>query len=144
MYLLERTRLLKPSQDTERHEPVHRIVAEYAAASYLVKRIEDASDRLSLKRVLAIIAPNGVTRTELRGMLGWMAALGREPLQLGMTALGPLRDDFLRLQTPGDDHMTRLRNDHLLVQMLIDMYDHIGAPTLAKKSCPRTSRNFQN
>ena len=83
------TRLLKPSGDTERHEPVHRIVAEYAAAAYLAKRIEDPSDRLSLKRVMSIVAPNGVTRRELRGMLGWMAALGREPLQMAAIDIDP-------------------------------------------------------
>ncbi len=81
------TRLLKPSGDTDRHEPVHRIVAEYCAASHLIKRIEDPADRLTLDRVLAIIAPNGVTRDELRGMIGWMAAMGREPMQLTLIKL---------------------------------------------------------
>ncbi|WP_376960692.1 hypothetical protein ABNQ39_22410 [Azospirillum sp. A26] len=83
------TRLLKPSDDADKHEPIHRIVAEYCAAGYLVRRIEDPADRLSLERVFAIIAPNGVTRDELRGMLGWMAALGREPLQLAAIKLDP-------------------------------------------------------
>ncbi len=83
------TRLLKPSEDADTHEPIHRIVAEYCAASYLVGRIEDSKDRLSLQRVLAVIAPNGVTRDELRGMLGWMAALGREPLQTDAIQLDP-------------------------------------------------------
>ncbi len=83
------TRLLKPSDDADKHEPVHRIVEEYCAARYLVKRIEDPSDRLSLARVFAIVAPNRVTRDELRGMLGWIAALGRELLQLAAIALDP-------------------------------------------------------
>lgn len=83
------TRLLKPSDDADKHEPIHRIVAEYCAAGYLVKRIENSADRLSLKRVFAIIAPNGFTRDELRGMLGWMAALGREPLQFAAIKLDP-------------------------------------------------------
>ncbi|WP_246688529.1 MULTISPECIES: NACHT domain-containing NTPase [unclassified Mesorhizobium] len=83
------TGLLKPSDDPNKHEPIHRIVAEYCAAGYLVRRIEDPADRLSLGRVMAIIAPNGVTRDELRGMLGWMAALGREPLQLAAIQLDP-------------------------------------------------------
>jgi hypothetical protein len=83
------TRLLKPSGDPEEHEPVHRIVAEYCAASYLAGRIEDPKDRLSLERVLAIVAPNGVTRDELRGMVGWMAALGHQPLQLRLIELDP-------------------------------------------------------
>lgn len=87
-FLLD-TRLLKPSEDADKHEPIHRIVAEYCAGGYLVKRIEDPVDRLTLERVVSIIAPNGVTRDELRGMLGWMAALGREPLQLALISLDP-------------------------------------------------------
>lgn len=83
------TRLLKPSEDPEKHEPVHRIVAEYCAAVHLAKRISDPADRLSLSRVISVVAPNGVTRDELRGMLGWMAALGQEPLQLAAIALDP-------------------------------------------------------
>ncbi|SFJ70269.1 hypothetical protein SAMN05216304_11234 [Bosea sp. OK403] len=83
------TRLLRPSGDPEEHEPVHRIVAEYCAASYLAGRIEDPKDRLSLERVLAVVAPNGVTRDELRGMVGWMAALGHQPLQLRLIELDP-------------------------------------------------------
>ncbi|MEO5324270.1 hypothetical protein PV773_13210 [Mesorhizobium sp. CC13] len=83
------TRLLRPSDDTNKHEPIHRIVAEYCAAEYLVKRIQDSTDRLSLERVSAIIAPHRVTRDELRGMLGWVAALGREPLQFAAIGLDP-------------------------------------------------------
>lgn len=87
-YLVD-TRLLKPSDDADKHEPVHRIVAEYSGADHLVKRIADPSDRLSLSRVMAIVAPNSVVRDELRGMLGWMAALGHETIQLKAIALDP-------------------------------------------------------
>lgn len=87
-FLLD-TRLFKPTEDVEKHEPVHRIVAEYCAAGYLVKRITDPSDRLSLGRVFAIVAPNRTTRDELRGMLGWMAARGTEILQLEAIRLDP-------------------------------------------------------
>lgn len=52
--------------------------------------------------------------------------------RLAISALGPVREDFLRLQSSGDDQMTRLRNDHLLVQMLIDVFEHVGTPTLAQ------------
>lgn len=75
------TRLFKPSSDPDQHEPVHRLVAEYCAARYIVGRVADPGDHLSLKRVLAIIAPNRVVRDELRGMLGWMAALGNREVQ---------------------------------------------------------------
>ena len=37
------TRLLKPSDNANQHEPVHRIVAEYCAARYLSRRIDDSS-----------------------------------------------------------------------------------------------------
>lgn len=52
--------------------------------------------------------------------------------RLAITALGPMRDHFLQSQQPGDDHITRLRNDHLLVTMLIDLCDGMQAPTLAE------------
>ncbi len=83
------TRLLKPADSPEQHEPVHRIVAEYCAARYLAGRIEDATDRLSLHRLLSIVAPSGIVRTELRGMVGWMAALSSESTQLELVARDP-------------------------------------------------------
>lgn len=87
-FLLD-TRLTKPSDDADKHEPIHRIVAEYCAARYVVGWIQDATDLLSSARIFAVLAPNGVTRDELRGMLGWMAALGGEPLQLAAVRLDP-------------------------------------------------------
>lgn len=52
--------------------------------------------------------------------------------RLAITALGPVRNIFLENQKPGDDHMTQLSNDHLLVTMLLDVFSGIGAPTLAE------------
>lgn len=52
--------------------------------------------------------------------------------RLAISALGPLRDQYLERVQPGSDHMTVLRNDHLLVTMLIDIFDTIGVPTLAE------------
>ena len=52
--------------------------------------------------------------------------------RLAITALGPLRDEFLIRQKPGDDHFTVLNNDHLLVTMLIDLCTHCVVPTLAE------------
>ena len=83
------TRLLRPSSTEGEHEPVHRIVAEYCAAGYLASRINDPTDLLSLKRCLSIIAPNSVVRDELRGLLGWMAALGSKTLQEAAIDLDP-------------------------------------------------------
>jgi hypothetical protein len=83
------TRLFKPSWQTGKHEPVHRIVEEYCAARYLVGQIDDATAGLSLRRCLAIIAPNATVRDELRGMLGWMAALGSRRVQEAAIDLDP-------------------------------------------------------
>lgn len=80
------TGLFKPS-DTSCYEPVHRIIAEYCAANYLVKKIQSPSDLLSINRCLSVIAPNRVVRTELRGLLGWMAALGNEKTQQAIITL---------------------------------------------------------
>jgi hypothetical protein len=52
--------------------------------------------------------------------------------RLAITALGPVREFFLNRQQPGEDHMTRLRNDHLLVTMLIDRCEKMNTPTLAE------------
>src|SRR3546814_3923438 len=51
--------------------------------------------------------------------------------RLAISALGPVRDNFITKQRPGSDHMTQLANDHLLVTMLIDVYSAAKAPTLA-------------
>lgn len=51
--------------------------------------------------------------------------------RLAITALGPIRDEFIARQQPGEGHMTQLANDHLLVTMLIDLFSAMGAPTLA-------------
>lgn len=75
------TRLFKPGDCVDHHRPVHKIVAEYCAADYFTKRIIDPSDSLNLAKCLPIIAPNSAVRDELRGLLGWMAALGDKPTQ---------------------------------------------------------------
>ncbi|HEC1651928.1 TPA: hypothetical protein R1156_003908, partial [Yersinia enterocolitica] len=87
-YLLD-TNLFKLADTPSLNEPVHRIVAEYCAANYLAKRIRNSHDHLTLRRCLSVIAPNGVVRTELRGLLGWLAALGDEATQLAAIDLDP-------------------------------------------------------
>lgn len=52
--------------------------------------------------------------------------------RLAISALGPLRGDYLERVQTGSDHMTVLRNDHLLVTMLIDVFTKVGVPTLAE------------
>ena len=83
------TRLFKPGVEPDQHEPVHRIVAEYCAAQYLVRRICDPQNPFSLRRALAVIAPNGAVRDELRGLLGWMASTGTERIQKAAIELDP-------------------------------------------------------
>lgn len=75
------TQLFKPGDNEDQHRPVHKIVAEYCAADYLIRRIADPTDVLTLTKCLPIIAPNGTARDELRGLLGWMAALGNKSVQ---------------------------------------------------------------
>jgi len=75
------TQLFKPGDNEDQHRPVHKIVSEYCAADYLIKRIADPADDLTLKKCLSVIAPNGTARDELRGLLGWMAALGNRSVQ---------------------------------------------------------------
>ena len=53
--------------------------------------------------------------------------------RLCISALSPeMRSQFYADQRPGDDHMTLLRNRHLLVTMLLDCCEAAGAPTLLK------------
>jgi hypothetical protein len=83
------TRLFKPGDSADQHRPVHKIVAEYCAANYLTMRIADPADPLTLSKCLPIIAPNSTVRDELRGLLGWMAALGNKPIEESAIELDP-------------------------------------------------------
>ncbi|SFK22934.1 hypothetical protein [Celeribacter neptunius] len=75
------TKLFRPGMLPNQHEPVHRIVAEYGAAQHLVSRIDDPACRFTMAQSLALIAPNGVVRDDLRGLLGWIAAIGSQAIQ---------------------------------------------------------------
>ncbi len=83
------TRLFKPGNSADQHRPIHKIVAEYCAADFLTRRIADPADPLTLAKCLPIIAPNSTVRDELRGLLGWMAALGNKPIEKSAIALDP-------------------------------------------------------
>ena len=83
------TKLFKPSETESRHSPVHKIVAEYAAADYLTKRIMAPDDALTVSQCQPIIAPNLKLRDELRGLLGWIAALGNLEIQQFAIDLDP-------------------------------------------------------
>ena len=83
------TRLFRPAAHPGCHEPVHRIVAEYGAARHLNRLIDDPRTRFSIAQCLSIAAPNGVSREELRGLLGWMAALGTRETQEAIIEVDP-------------------------------------------------------
>ncbi|HED2544471.1 hypothetical protein V3N80_19020 [Raoultella planticola] len=83
------TRLFRPGDKTDQHTPVHKIVAEYCAAKYLTKRLTTSTNRLSLSLCLSIIAPNATVRDELRGLVGWLAALGNQSIQEAVIDLDP-------------------------------------------------------
>lgn len=83
------TRLFKPGDDPDQHCPVHKVVAEYCAADYLTKRIVNPADPLTLPKCIPIIAPNSIVRDELRGLLGWIAALGNKSIEESAIELDP-------------------------------------------------------
>ncbi|MDD9723537.1 hypothetical protein PVW51_22795 [Sulfitobacter sp. PR48] len=83
------TRLFRPAAGADRHEPVHRIVAEHCAARALVQRIDDPANTFTVNQCLSLVAPNGTTRDDLRGLLGWMAALGSQNVQDAVIDVDP-------------------------------------------------------
>lgn len=83
------SRLFRPGFQADQHRPVHKIIAEYSAAIYLTKRIENPADQLTLRKCLSLIAPGHYVRDELRGLLGWMAACGDSAMQQNIIQLDP-------------------------------------------------------
>ena len=112
------TRLFKPGDSADQHRPVHKIVAEYCAADYLTKRIADPADPLTLSKCLPIIAPNSTVRDELRGLLGWMAALGNKPVEEAAIELDPYA-----VLANGDPSQLEHLSKRLLVKRLKDIED---------------------
>ncbi|MCB0106136.1 MAG: hypothetical protein KDE53_09505, partial [Caldilineaceae bacterium] len=110
------TRLFKPSDSANHHTPVHKIVAEYCAAHYLTKRIADPADPLTLPKCLAVIAPNSTVRDELRGLLGWMAALGIKSIEEFTIKLDPYA-----VLANGDPSQLESFSKRLLVNRLVDI-----------------------
>ncbi|WP_204140641.1 hypothetical protein [Halomicronema sp. CCY15110] len=110
------TRLFKPSDNVDQHRPVHKIVAEYCAADYLTKRIADPADPLTLPKCLPIIAPNLTVRDELRGLLGWMAALGNKRIQESAINLDPYG-----VLANGDPSQLDHSSKRLLIHRLIEV-----------------------
>lgn len=107
------TRLFKPGNNANQHRPVHKIVAEYCAADYLTKQIADPASPLTLSKCLPIIAPNSTVRDELRGLLGWMAALGNGAIQKSVIELDPYA-----VLANGDPSQLEHSSKRLLVKQL--------------------------
>ncbi|HCK5813632.1 TPA: hypothetical protein N0M24_004064 [Salmonella enterica subsp. enterica serovar Typhi str. CT18] len=107
------TQLFKPGDKEDQHRPVHKIVAEYCAADYLIKRIADPVDVLTLPKCLPVIAPNGIARDELRGLLGWMAALGNRSVQGSIIEL----DAYAVLANGDPSQLERSSERQLLYQL---------------------------
>lgn len=107
------TRLFKPGYSVGQHLPVHKIVAEYCAAGYLIKRVADPLDPLTLAKCIPIIAPNSTVRDELRGLLGWMAALGNKPIEVAAIELDPYA-----VLANGDPSQLESSSKRLLVRRL--------------------------
>jgi hypothetical protein len=107
------TRLFRPAAGADRHEPVHRIVAEHCAARALVQRIDDPANTFTVKQCLSLVAPNGATRDDLRGLLGWMAALGSQNVQDAAIDVDPYA-----VLSNGDPSRLSIRSRHRLLQAL--------------------------
>lgn len=109
------TQLFKPGDGTDLHRPIHKIVTEYCAADYLTKRVMDPGDHLNLSKCLPIIAPNSTVRDELRGLLGWMAALGNKPIEEAAIKLDPYA-----VLANGDPSQLEHSSKRLLIARLIE------------------------
>ncbi|WP_272530723.1 MULTISPECIES: NACHT domain-containing protein [unclassified Providencia] len=110
------TRLFRPADNEDKHHPVHKIVAEYCAAEYLVNRITSNEDSLSLVKCLPIIAPNNTPRDELRGLLGWMASLGNKTIQESI-----INVDAYAVLANGDPSQLEPSSKRLLINKLIEI-----------------------
>jgi hypothetical protein len=107
------TRLFRPAAGADRHEPVHRIVAEHCAARALVQRIDDPTNTFTVEQFLSLVAPNGATRDDLRGLLGWMAALGSQHVQDATIDVDPYA-----VLSNGDPSRLSIRSRHRLLEAL--------------------------
>jgi hypothetical protein len=110
------TRLFRPAAGADRHEPVHRIVAEHCAARALVRRISDPTNTFTMKQCLSLISPNGATRDDLRGLLGWMAALGGQDIQDAAISVDPYA-----VLSNGDPSRLTARSRHHLLDALSNL-----------------------
>jgi cytidylate kinase len=110
------TKLFRLGDHPDLHRPVHKVVAEYCAACYLVRRIGDPLDTLTLPKCYSVIAPNAIVRDELRGLIGWMAALGNKDIQSAIVQLDPYA-----VLANGDPSRLYSSTKRVLIQKLRDI-----------------------
>lgn len=113
------SQLFKQVNTPNEHEPVHRIIAEFLAAKHIVTQFEDTTNRLSLGRCLAIIAPSGVVRDELRGLFGWMASLGNRETQKKL-----IESDPYAVLANGDPSQLVPANKAFLIKQLVNLSEN--------------------
>jgi hypothetical protein len=82
--------LILPTADVELFEPIQRVITEFIAAKYLVSKLEDPNDELSLGRLSSLIAPNSFVRDDLRGLLGWVITLSNSCNQIELGSFDPV------------------------------------------------------
>lgn len=110
------TRLFRPADINDRHEPAHRIIAEYCAGKFLADKVSDSSSNLSLRRLLALIAPNRAVRDDLRGLLGWIATFGNQSVQETVIDL-----DAYAVLANGDPSRLSTSSKRRLLERLIEL-----------------------
>lgn len=83
------TRLFRPGDCENHHQPVHKIIVEYCAATYLNELSDKPDENYISDYIFPVMAPNGFLRDELRGLAGWMATLGGRKTQDILLAIDP-------------------------------------------------------
>ncbi|HCM9153951.1 TPA: hypothetical protein N5K88_004122, partial [Enterobacter cloacae subsp. cloacae] len=81
-----------------------------------MQKIANSQDSLTLSKCLAIIAPNNVPRDELRGLIGWMAALGSKTIQEKLIEI-----DAYAVLANGDPSQLEPSSKKLLLSKLKDI-----------------------
>ncbi|NOL49891.1 hypothetical protein [Pelistega europaea] len=113
------TKLFKIADTENQYVAIHKIIAEFCAAEYLSERLIFLENPLSLKQLLAILAPNNIIRDDLRGVCAWTACLSRsENTQETFIHLDPYG-----VLTYGDPDILLPTSKKILIEQLIQFAD---------------------
>ena len=66
------------------------VICVASACKYLVSKLEDPNDELTLGRLSSLIAPNSFVRDDLRGLLGWVITLSNSSNQIEFGSFDPV------------------------------------------------------